>query len=258
MYLCPNTEFTSCCDLCEWANVCQRARFPFRDPLAWSFLRYSCSAVCFGCGLWAQSWKWVSCCHQWLQIGQEMENWMSISYCLQLCEVGKKGSTLGTNKKTLGPFWIPVDTFKPERTDCLDQQKRRLVRSATDSPPANTNPALSFIHIPTPALSLPVSHRNKMLRGLTRTLHNQRARSWGVRSGERERRSERVSAKDERWGDSCCSASLGLSRRSLSPLPAAPILKINSVSGQNKEIVLFWQMLWGIALGKNYIKAYFQ
>lgn len=67
------------------------------------------------------------------------------------------------------------------------------MRRASDSPPANTNPALSFIRIPTPALSLPVSHRNTMLRGLTRTLHNQRATFWGVGGGrERERRGERV------------------------------------------------------------------
>lgn len=174
-------------------------------------------------------------------------NWMSISYCLQLfwSWKKKKGRRWGQGKKPLMPFRILVDIFKPERTDGLAQQeRRRLVVSANDSAPANTNPAVFHTYSHSLLLLFPLPIAIKCYADALEcyTIKEQDSDEWGGvgRGGGAQER------KDEREGDSCFSASFSLRRGSLSPLPAALILKINSVSEQNKEIILFWQMLWGI------------
>lgn len=120
----------------------QKGLFPFRRPCG--LILYK--GILRRCVLWLRPLSAV------LEMGLLLPraiancsgngNWMSISYCLQL-EKKKKGQRWGQKKKPLMPFRILVDIFKPERTDGLDQQeRRRLVVSANDSAPANTNPAV--------------------------------------------------------------------------------------------------------------------
>lgn len=191
--------------------MCKRLCFPCRDPVACSFIRQYCAAVCFGSGLSAQSWKPDSCCLQWLQIGQEMgTQWpLAIVFnCLMLESKGQVRVCDSPSKKTLLPFWIPVDIFAPERNDCLDQQ--RLVVSANDSPRANTHPALSDTYSHSRSFSSRFPSQWKFHTVKRYTIREQACEGWG--GGERSGASQ---WKDERYSDSCFYASFSLKKEGL-------------------------------------------